>query len=441
VINNTFEEKKNLKVCIIGLGFVGLPIALLFHQKGFQVTGIDKDFKKVEKLKKGTSYNSDISDNEINLAISSGRFAVTSDYEVIQHQDIIIICVPTPLSSDHTPDLRFLEEVGKELVPQLKQHQLVVLESSTYPGTTTEFLQPILEKSNLKVGKDLFVAYSPERIDPGNTTYKIDEIAKVVSGVTMDCKEKIYKLYKEVYQNVVMVSSTEAAELTKLLENSYRFVNISFINEFAIQCEKLKIDAWEVIDAASTKPYGFQPFYPGPGIGGHCIPVDPLYLLWKLKENGMGSEFLQLSDELNKNVTDYIVNKIQDILPKRLSISKAKILIYGVTYKKDIDDARESPAINIIKSLRSLGASVSYHDPYVSTITEGDLSLQSIPLTNNYLQEADCVIILTNHSSLPVEQILNESKLVYDTRNVTKGFKGKAKVVRLGSGIDEKPNI
>ncbi|WP_243521147.1 nucleotide sugar dehydrogenase [Bacillus pseudomycoides] len=427
--NINFRSRK-LKIGVIGLGYVGLPLALLFAQKGFQVFGIDLDKNKVKSLSKGISYIPDIQDKFINQMITEGFFQVSNNYSEIKNFDAIIICVPTPLSADKTPDLSYLQTAGKELIPLLKKGQLIILESSTYPGTTREVLQPILEKSGLIVGKDLYLAYSPERVDPGNSHFPLENIPKVVSGVTDSCSKYIYDLYCQVFKKVITVSSTEVAEMTKILENSFRFINISFINEFAILCDILNIDVWEVIHAAKTKPFGYTPFFPGPGIGGHCIPVDPLYLQWKAKQNGFDTQFIDLSNQINQSIPHYIVNQVQKLVEDRETPS---ILIYGVTYKKDIDDSRESSAYSIIGSLKKLGNTVYYHDPYVNEININGEKMVSVPLTDQLYQKIDCIVILVDHTQIPIQEILEKAKIIYDTRNVTKGLSGKAKVFLFGA--------
>lgn len=423
------------KIGVIGLGYVGLPLALLFASKGFQVVGIDLDRRKIDSISQGKSYIRDVHDFDLKEAVDSIRFTATGDYDAVCNLDSIIICVPTPLDHKGSPDLSFLQNVGAALSPRIKKGQLVVLESSTYPGTTKEFLQPILESRGLRTGVDFFLGYSPERIDPGNKSYRLEQVPKVISGVTDNCKKAVMDLYSRVFDHVVSVSSPEVAEFTKLLENSYRLINISFINEMAMMCDKMNIDVWEAIHAAKTKPFGFAPFYPGPGIGGHCIPVDPLYLLWKAKQHGTDSPFIRLGKEINRNISMYIVEEINKLLYP-LTESGQQILIYGVSYKSDLEDDRETPALPIISSLMDQGFQIHYHDPLIPEFKVNGQKLVSVPLTDQLLNEVDCVIILTNHSNIPIQSILDHSKLVYDTRNVTYGWKGKAKVIRLGGGTD-----
>lgn len=424
------------KIAVIGLGYVGLPLSVMLAEKGFHTKGVDLDTRKVTMLQQAKSYIGDIDDTLLRKVVGSGSFHATTNFDEITEVDSIIICVPTPLTKHKTPDLSFIISAGKEISARLQRGQLVILESSTFPGTTKEVLLPILEQSGLQAGSDFFLANSPERIDPGNETYQVDEIPKVIGGVTKKCKEKALSLYKKIYHNVVPVSSTEAAELTKLLENTFRFVNISFINEMALLCDQLKVDIWEVVEAAATKPYGFTPFYPGPGIGGHCIPVDPLYLQWKLSQYETSSTFITISDQINKRMIDYIVTRTEELLKPRQLLSSANILIYGVTYKKDVADTRDSPTLEIIEQFREKGAKVSYHDPYIPRLTIAGQLMTNTELTEKMLREMDCVIILTDHSNIPLDKILHHAPLVFDTRNVTKGHHGTSHVVRLGEGAD-----
>lgn len=427
------EPHSSKVICVIGLGYVGLPLALLFAKKKMNVIGLDLVEEKVKMLNNGQSYLPDVQDDEIQKALNEGFFTATTDYEAVKKAEVIVICVPTPLTDYGTPDLSYLQSVSMTLASLLQKDQLVILESSTYPGTTKEVLQPILEKSNLKAGRDFFLAYSPERIDPGNKQFKeVDKIPKIVSGVSPQCKQTIFDFYNQVFDQVVLVSTPEVAEFTKLLENSYRFINISFINELAIMCDQLGIDLWESIEAASTKPYGFVPFYPGPGIGGHCIPVDPLYLAWKGTRANVDNKFIHLADEINHTIEKYVISQIETFLGGDLQ-NKA-ILLYGIAYKKDIDDYRESPALFILHSLTDKGAKVSFHDPFISEVVAAGERIQSVNLNVEILSKSDLVVILTDHSALPVQMILDHSKLVYDTRNVTRNFKGNAKVFRLGGG-------
>ncbi|MFX3634509.1 MAG: nucleotide sugar dehydrogenase [Candidatus Pristimantibacillus sp.] len=426
------------RVGIIGLGFVGLPLSIVFLRKGFDVVGVDYDEMKIKTLQERKSYIRDIEDDEIEWAVASGKFRVSNDYAVLAEVDTIIICVPTPLSASSSPDLTYLTGTCSQLYPVLRSGQLVVIESSTYPGTTKEIVQPLLEQSGLTVGQQFYLAYSPERIDPGNHGLMLNEIPKVVSGITVPCLERVCHLYEQVFDHVVAVSSTEAAETTKLLENTYRFINIAFINEFAQICDKLNVNVWEVIQAAATKPYGFSPFYPGPGVGGHCIPVDPLYLQWKAAQFGISSRFIELSQQINDAMPAYIARRLHEELPSNKTMSEAHILIYGVTYKKNIADVRESAAIPIIHSLLDSGAEVRYHDPFVPSIRlEDGTVLHSVACTPEQLALADCVLICTDHSTMPIQLMMDHSKLIFDTRNAINQAQGKAKLVTFGKGSIE----
>ncbi|UVI28623.1 nucleotide sugar dehydrogenase [Paenibacillus spongiae] len=422
------------EIGVIGLGYVGLPLALTFIQKGFRVIGVDANKQKIDALNGERSYLPDVSDETVRNSITQNKLTATTDYAQLSEAEAVILCVPTPLTQDHTPDLTYLHQVGSALSKHLVQGQLIVLESSTYPGTTREVLKPLLEMSGLKVGVDFYLAYSPERINPGNMNFTLETIPKVISGITAACTKRIVELYAAVFADVVPVSSPEAAELTKLLENTYRFVNISLINEFAMLCEKLKIDVWEVITAAKTKPYGFSAFYPGPGIGGHCIPVDPLYLQWSANRIGSNSKFIEYAHDINSSMPAYIVDRIKDSIGDTVLAGKS-ILVIGVTYKRNIDDVRESSALTLMNLFAQEGAVLSYHDPYVPEITVNGYPLKGEELNERILSDADCVIIATDHSQLPIPFILDHAPLVYDTRGVTRSFNGKGRIVRLGTGM------
>jgi UDP-N-acetyl-D-glucosamine dehydrogenase len=426
------------KVAIIGLGFVGLPLSMMFVRKGFQVIGIDYDTVKITALQDGKSYIQDLSDADLTEALQSGRWQVSADYASLAGADTVIICVPTPLSPDNSPDLSFLTDTCTKLAPLLRSGQLVVIESSTYPGTTREVVQPLLERSGLVVGQELYIGYSPERIDPGNKSMAFSDIPKIISGITSACAQQLLELYSLVFEQVVSVSTTEAAETAKLLENSYRFINISFINEFAQLCDRLNINVWEVIAAASTKPYGFNAFYPGPGIGGHCIPVDPLYLQWKAAQAGVNSRFIELSQQVNEGIPSYLADRIEQELLDGKKLTDAHILVYGVTYKPNIADVRESAAIPLISRLLHRGAVVHYHDPFVSQIKlEDGTRLQGVELTQERLEQADCVLICTNHDVMPAQLIAGHSRFIFDTRH-SLSLKApadmKAKLVTFGDG-------
>ena len=433
-------QQRQARVGIIGLGYVGLPLALLFSEQKFSVTGFDIDARKVDTLAKGESYIYRISKEEIRAAQANG-FKATSDYAKIGEMDAIIICVPTPLNEYHEPDLSFITDTTHAIAPHLQAGQLVVLESTTYPGTTEEVMIPILEKENkneLNVSKegapsakDFFAAFSPEREDPGNTTVARADIPKVVGGVNPQSSEMAAALYGSIFHRTVPVSSPSAAEMTKLLENIYRCVNIALVNELKLLCLRMGIDIWEVIAAASTKPFGFHPFYPGPGLGGHCIPVDPIYLSWKAKEWDFRTRFIELAGEINVNMPYHVLASIGGALNQhKKSVNGSKVLVLGVAYKKDIDDLRESPALTIIELLQKEGAEVSYNDPYFPFIGKGrkyDLQMKCAPLEK--LGQYDCVVIVTDHSDYDYKKIVSESQLVVDTRNATKGI-DTPKVVR-----------
>lgn len=443
--DTSFDQLKNkiqqrqARVGIIGLGYVGLPLALLYSEQKFKVTGFDIDARKVETLAKGGSYIYRIGADEIQAAQAHG-FSATSDYSLIGAMDAIIICVPTPLNEYHEPDLSYITGTTHSIAPHLRAGQLVILESTTYPGTTEEVMVPILEKENkfgLKAARDgaptgseFMVAFSPEREDPGNTTVARRDIPKVVGGLNAQAADMACALYGAIFNRTVPVSSPAAAEMTKLLENIYRCVNIALVNELKLLCLRMNLDIWEVIGAASTKPFGFHPFYPGPGLGGHCIPIDPFYLSWKAKEFDFRTRFIELAGEINNNMPYHVLASVGSALNRhKKSVNGARVLILGVAYKKDIDDLRESPALTIIELLQKDGAQVSYHDPYFPMIGRGrkyDLQMKRSELKD--LSQYDCVVIVTDHSDYDYNQIVRESQLVVDTRNATRGIKN-SKVV------------
>jgi UDP-N-acetyl-D-glucosamine dehydrogenase len=426
-------QQRQARVGIIGLGYVGLPLALLYSEQNFRVTGFDIDARKVETLAKGASYIYRILPAEIQAAQKQG-FAATADYSQISEMDAIIICVPTPLNEYHEPDLSFITGTTHSIAPHLRAGQLVVLESTTYPGTTEEVMIPILEQENkhaLKAargesanGNEFFVAFSPEREDPGNTTVARRDIPKVVGGATRQAADLACALYGSIFNRTVPVSSPAAAEMTKLLENIYRCVNIALVNELKLLCLRMNLNIWEVIEAASTKPFGFHPFYPGPGLGGHCIPVDPFYLSWKAKECDFRTRFIELAGEINTNMPYHVLASVARALNQhKKSLNGSRLLVLGVAYKKDIDDLRESPSLTIIELLQKEGAQVSYHDPYFPFIGKGrkyDLQMKCASLDN--LGDYDCVVIVTDHSDYDYRRIVQEAKLVVDTRNATRGI-------------------
>ncbi len=433
-------EARSAQVGVIGLGYVGLPLALLFSEEKFPVTGFDIDAKKVATLSGGGSYIYRIPPTDIQAARTRG-FAATADYAQIAEMNAIVICVPTPLTEAREPDLSYITATGEAIAPHLRAGQLVVLESTTYPGTTEEVLIPILEKNSrggLKAARSgeagenmFFVAFSPEREDPGNDTVARRDIPKVVGGLDARASEVAAALYRAIFNSVVLVSSPAVAEMTKLLENIYRCVNIALVNELKLLSLRMGIDIWEVIEAAKTKPFGFQPFYPGPGLGGHCIPVDPFYLSWKAKHFDFHTRFIELAGEINSAMPYHVVAAIAKALNQhKKSLNGSQVLVLGVAYKRDVDDLRESPALTIIELLRKEGAQVRYHDPYFRFVGRGrkyDLQMECAPLTG--LGQYDCVVIVTDHSDYDYTRIVGEAQLVVDTRNATKGI-DSPKIVR-----------
>jgi UDP-N-acetyl-D-glucosamine dehydrogenase len=433
-------EQRQARIAIIGMGYVGLPLALLFSEQKFPVTGFDIDQRKVTTLTGGGSYIVRILPSEIQQARARG-FAATADYTRLTEMDAIIICVPTPLNEYHEPDLSYITGTASAIAPHLRAGQLVVLESTTYPGTTEEVLIPILEKGNrhgLKAarngtsnGQAFYVAFSPEREDPGNQTVARRDIPKVVGGLDSQASELAAALYGSIFNRTVRVSSPAAAEMTKLLENIYRCVNIALVNELKLLSLRMGLDIWEVIEAAATKPFGFQPFYPGPGLGGHCIPVDPFYLSWKAKEWDFRTRFIELAGEINIGMPYHVLDSVAKALNRqKKALNGAKVLVLGLAYKKDIDDLRESPALTIIELLQKQGAEVSYNDPYFPTVGKGrkyDLQMKCAPLEN--LGQYDCLLIVTDHSDYDYPRIVRDSQLVVDTRNATRGIQSP-KIVR-----------
>ncbi|OGQ22341.1 MAG: UDP-N-acetyl-D-glucosamine dehydrogenase [Deltaproteobacteria bacterium RIFCSPHIGHO2_02_FULL_60_17] len=420
-------EERKAKVCVLGLGYVGLPLAVRFTEAGYPVVGIDVDKEKIEKIQKGLSYVPGVS-----LTSSSLRpLRASTDTSLLREADVSIICVPTPLSKTRDPDLSLVLEAGRTIAQHLHPGQLVVLESTTYPGTTRELLLPLFEEKGLGVGKDFYLAYSPERIDPGNESFNLVNTPKVVAGITPSCAEAVQKLYSQIVTQVVTVSSTDTAEMVKLLENTFRSINIALVNEFAIMCHRLGLNVWEVIAAAASKPFGFMPFYPGPGLGGHCIPVDPHYLSWKLKLLAYKARLIELADEINREMPRFVVEKIVEALNRaKKSVKGSRILILGVAYKKDSDDVRESPALDVMKLLGERGGEIAYHDPHVSQLRLENELLQSAPLTSQSLASADVVVIITDHTKFDAGEIVGHSRLIIDARNLTHGIESE-KIVRL----------
>lgn len=436
-------KQRQIVIGIIGMGYVGLPLAVEFARSGIRVIGIDVDREKVEQLQAGHSHILDIRDTDLQ-AVSS-EFQATADFNRLKEVDAVVICVPTPLRQTKDPDISYIVAATQEIKRNLHPGMLIVLESTTYPGTTNEILLPEIEESGLKVGQDFFLAFSPERIDPGNKVYTVRNTPKIVGGVTALCTELGVALYQSVSDTVIPVSSTRAAEMVKLLENTFRAVNIGLVNEIAIICDKLGMDVWEVIEAAATKPFGFMPFFPGPGLGGHCIPIDPHYLSWKLKMMNYNARFIELASEVNTNMPYYVVSKVADALNRqKRSVNGSKILILGVAYKKDISDVRESPALDIIQLLQAKGAEIEYHDPHVPVLdpahfpsahqvmeSNAHLSFRSVDLVDySALKNYDCIVIVTNHSQYDYPKVVEYAPLILDTRNATKGIPSD-KIVRL----------
>ena len=416
---------------VIGLGYVGLPLGLTFSEAGFNVTGIDIDTKRIEAILAGRSYITDVDEKDIQQAIRNKRFRVTRDLSEIRNLQAVSICVPTPLRKTKDPDMSYVIAAADAIAKELRPGQLIILESTTYPGTTEELILPALEARGLKVGQDFFLAYSPERVDPGNPNFATKDIPKVIGGVTPRCAELAAMLYGSAMKHIVPVSSTRVAEMVKLLENTFRSVNIALVNEIALMCSHMKIDVWEVIKGASSKPFGFMPFYPGPGLGGHCIPIDPLYLEWKSKIDGFESRFIGLADKVNSGMPKFVVTRAMELLNEHNKAMRgSRVHILGVTYKKDISDSRESPAIEVIKLLSALGAEVTYTDPFVPSLQVEGQKMASMPLSREALASADIAIIITNHTTFDYVEIVRNAPLVFDTRNATDGMKAK-NLVRL----------
>jgi UDP-N-acetyl-D-glucosamine dehydrogenase len=426
-------ENKKANIGIIGQGYVGLPLGVEFAKAGFSVTGFDRDDKKVSNINKGISYILDVPTEDIESLVSSGKLKATSDTKLLNKMDVIVICVPTPLRKTKEPDISYILSASDAIVKNKRKGQLVILESTTYPGTTEEIILPKLEGDGLKIGKDFFLAFSPERVDPGNPTYKTKDITKIVGGVTQNCTELAYLLYSKAIKKVITVSSPRSAEMVKLLENTFRSVNIAMVNELALMCNKMNLNVWEIINAAKTKPFGFMPFYPGPGIGGHCIPLDPLYLSWKARQHGFEARFIELADEINSYMPHYVVDKITNILnEKKKPLKGSNILIIGITYKKDINDIRESPAIEIINDLFEKNAQVQCHDPLVSGFeADGGKKITTVKLTKENISSSDLVVIITDHTDIDYKFIVDNAKLIFDTRNALKDFKDSKNIVNL----------
>ncbi|PNS01946.1 UDP-N-acetyl-D-glucosamine dehydrogenase [Petrotoga miotherma DSM 10691] len=420
-------KDKTAKIGVIGLGYVGLPLAVEKAKAGYHVLGFDVQQEKVEKVNKGVNYIGDVVNSELEKLVEDGYLSATADYDKIKECDCVMICVPTPLNKYKQPDLSFVVDSTKEVAKRLHPEMLIVLESTTYPGTTEEVILPLLQEYGFKVGKDFYLAFSPERVDPGNLIYKTKNTPKVVGGVTEKCTLHAKTLYENVLNaGVFTVSSPKEAEMSKILENTFRIVNIGLINEMAILAKKMGINIWQVIDAAATKPFGFMPFYPGPGVGGHCIPIDPFYLTYKAREFDYHTRIIELAGEINDYMPEYVIERLMDILNEnKKCLNGSKILMLGVSYKNDIDDLRESPALKILELLEKKGAEVKIHDPYIKNFSHKGIEYKTVDLTKELLEESDAVLITTGHKKVDYNFVLENADIVFDTKNITKGLREK----------------
>ncbi|SMC04327.1 UDP-N-acetyl-D-glucosamine dehydrogenase [Sulfobacillus thermosulfidooxidans DSM 9293] len=420
---------------VVGLGYVGLPLAVEHALAGFSVIGLDDNLSKVERVNRGENYIPDVDSNTLKALTRDKRLKATGDYQALTEADVIIICVPTPLTTNKEPDLSYILAVADKVRKIMRPGQLIALESTTYPGTTEEVLQPILETSGLKIGEEFFLAFSPERVNPGDPVYKTRNTPKLVGGVTEKCRKVATALYQQSITQVIPVSSPRVAELSKVFENTYRAVNIALVNELALLCDRMQLDVWEVLEAAGTKPFGIQIFQPGPGVGGHCIPLDPFYLSWKAREYDFPTRFIELAGEINLRMPYFVVDKVTRAMnARKKAINGSKILLLGIAYKKDIDDERESPALKVFELLEQQGAHVEFHDPYVPVVkphTFFSRQIRSVELTQELLESQDCVVITTDHSCIDYEWVVNHSALVVDSRNATKKLAGRDNIVRL----------
>lgn len=423
-------DSRELSIGIIGMGYVGLPLAMEFARSGFKITGFEVDKSKVAKINRGSSYIGDVESTLLKRYVQSKNIRATNDFSKLGQCDAAIICVPTPLRKTRDPDISFIVNAVEQIVKHGKSIKIVVLESTTYPGTCEEVILPMLSIGNRKAGKDFFLAFSPERVDPGNEQYPTRKIPKVIGGITAECTRVVNHLYEKAIDKTIPVSSTRVAEMIKLLENTFRSVNIGLINETALMCHAMGIDVWEVIRGASTKPFAFMPFYPGPGLGGHCIPIDPLYLSWKAKMSKFNPKFIELASEINESMPAHVVQRTMDLLnTKAKSLKNAKVLVLGVAYKPDVSDTRESPAIEIMEKLIEKGARVSYNDPYVAEFKHEQLELKSIELNEQNLKKLDIVLIITHHSDYDYDFIIKNAPLIFDCRNATAACRGRRKKV------------
>ncbi len=424
-------RNKHARPCVIGLGYVGLPLAVEFARAGFDTVGVDVDAGKVASVQRGESYIRDVASHLLSEVVNGGKLKATTDFSVLSEVDTVNICVPTPLRKTRDPDISYIVNAVEEIRRRLRPGQLIILESTTYPGTTEEVILPVLESNGFKVGKDFYLAFSPERVDPGNTDYSTRTIPKVVGGISPRCTEMARELYQTTGIKTVTVSSARVAEMVKLLENTFRSVNIGLVNEIALMSNKMGIDVWEVIDAAATKPFGFMPFYPGPGLGGHCIPIDPFYLSWKAKLSGFEARFIELAGQINGSMPEYVVSRITEALNRyKKSVNGSRLLIIGVSYKSNIDDIRESPALDIIRLLTHRGAQVVFHDPLVKDGHSELAQVPRVPLTKETLASCDCATIVTAHGAVDYELVVQHAPLIVDTRNVLKNEQSD-KIVKL----------
>ena len=429
-------ETRSARTGVVGLGYVGLPLAVELAKAGFRATGIDLDARKIQTIQEGRSYIPDVSSADVMTLTQAGKLDATTDFSIVRELDTINICVPTPLRKTKDPDMSYIVSAVEAIAKHLHKGMLIVLESTTYPGTTEEVVQPLLEATGLKAGVDFFIAFSPERVDPGNPTFQTHNVPKVVGGLTPDCLKLAAALYGTAIQTIVPVSSTRVAEMGKLLENTFRAVNIGLVNELALMCDKMDIDVWEVVDAAKTKPFGFMAFYPGPGLGGHCIPIDPFYLSWKAKQTGFDPRFIELAGHINAGMPHYVAEKVAEALnTRRKSVNGSNILIAGVAYKRDCDDVRESPALDVMGLLHDKGATVAYADPHVPEVHSrewsGRLDIKAVELSRGSIGRYDCVVIITDHKAFDYAAIVAEADVVVDTRNAIK--KTYPHVFRLGA--------